>query len=306
MKLFTQNQISKVKFSALFVFTFLMANAQAFSGSSLRLLLPPTGEHTVVIDNMPFNGVYDRFKINDLRAGNHRLKIVQLIVSRRGIVVDRIVVYNGMIFIPKNSKVWAKVSPNGRLRIERTYQYYDDRNRGNRNRGYNNRDYQNYRDGSQNDGGNGNRMKDDYYDEDWYGYNDQGQDDQDDYSQRRDGRDNSGYDNRNGNDRRNGNGNNSLSREQTFQLTLSAIQKQSFDTERLKIAKNAVSQGNMLSSEIAEIAKLFSFESTKLDFAKYAYAYTSDKQNYVLVQNAFQFSSSTSELQDFIAQYKGH
>jgi len=276
-----------------------MANAHAFTGSSLRLLLPSNGEHVVVIDNMPFKGVYDRFRMDELRAGNHKMKIVKLIISRRGNVIDRYVLYQGIVFIPKNSKVWAKVNNNGRLIIERTYQFYDDRNNGNRNHSYNNRDYENYLDESENDGGSRNRMNDDYYDNDSYDYSDQDHDNSDDYSQRGNNKDNYGYDNRNRSGR-------SLNREQTFQLTLSAIQKQSFDTERLKIAKNAVSQGDMLSSEIAEIIKLFSFESTKLDFAKYAYQYTGDKQNYVIVQNAFQFSSSTSELQDFIAQYKGH
>jgi hypothetical protein len=55
------------------------------------------------------------------------------------------------------------------------------------------------------------------------------------------------------------------------------------------------------SSEIAEITKLFSFESSRLDFAKYAYDYVIDPKNYVIVQDAFMFSSSTSELQDYIA-----
>ena len=289
MKLITQNKFSKVKIIALFVLTFMMA--KAFAGpnhpqeSSLRLLLPPAGEHIMVIDNMSYTGIYDHFKIDNLRPGNHRIKIVQLVISRRGRVVDRIVLYNGMVFIPKNAKVWASVSNNGRFIIERTYRRDNYRGNSDCDRRCNNQDYDTDRD--YDNGRDGNR--DDDYDDDWYGYNDQNDGNNDDsYGRNNDDQRYSGYDNR-----RN---------DESFALTLNAIKKQSFDTERLKIAKNAVLQGNMLSDEIAEITKLFSFESTRLEFAKYAYAYTVDKKNYVIVQDAFQFNSSTSELQDYITQ----
>lgn len=301
MKLITQNHFSKAKIVALFVVIFSMASAFAGpalnQGSSLRLLLPPTGEHTIVIDNMPYTGVYDRFKMDNLRSGNHRLKIVQVIVSRRGRLLERIVLYNGMVFIPRNSKVWASVNNNGRFVIERTYRRDNNRGNNDRNRRYDNRDYDNNRDYDQRrDDRDGRR--DDYYDEDWYGYNSETDGNRnDDYDRNDDrqystNRDNDQYNSGNYNQRSN----------KTFALTLNAIKKQSFDTERLKIAKTAVSQGNMLSSEVAEITKLFSFESTRLEFAKYAYSYTTDKKNYVIVQDAFQFSSSTSELQDYITQ----
>lgn len=301
MKLITQNHFSKAKIVALFVVIFSMANAFAKpehnQGSSLRLLLPQTGEHTVVIDNVPYTGVYDRFKIDNLRSGNHRLKIVQVIVSRRGRLLERIVLYNGMVFIPKNAKVWASVSNNGRFVIERTYRRDNNRGSNDRNRRYDNRDYDNNRDyDPRRDDRDGRR--DDYYDDDWYGYNYQNEGNNDDNYYRDDDQQ---YSNNQNNNQQNSRNYYQHSNE-TLALTLNAIKKQSFDTERLKIAKNAVTQGNMLSSEIAEITKLFSFESSRLEFAKYAYTFTTDKKNYVLVQDAFQFSSSTSELQDYITQ----
>ncbi|MFM9944967.1 MAG: DUF4476 domain-containing protein [Bacteroidia bacterium] len=295
MKHITQNQFRKVKILALFVFIFSVAEAFAasahYQGSSLRLLLPPTGEHTVVIDNMPFKGIYDRFKIDNLRQGNHRLKIVQLVINRRGQIVNKFVLYNGIIFIPKNAKVWASINNNGRFIIERTYQRNYNRGNNNRDQGYDNGDYDNHYNNNGGENREGNR--DDYYDDDWYGYDDQNNDERDNRSnhETKDEQQYSRKSNHRGNE--------------TFALTLSAIKKQSFDTERMKIAKNAAVQGNMLSSEVAEITKLFSFESTRLEFAKYAYTYTTDKKNYVIVQDAFQFSSSTSELQDYITQYVG-
>lgn len=307
MKHITQNQFSKAKLVALFVFIFSVAGAFAGpdhnQGSSFRLLLPSTGEHTVVIDNVPYTGVFNNFKLDNLRQGNHRIKIVQVVFSRRGRaqIVNRFVLYNGMVFIPKNAKVWASVSNDGCFIIERTY--HRDNRRGNdgRNRGYDNRDYDNNRNYDQRRD-NRDRRRDDYYDDDWYGYSDQNSGNRNDNYGRNDDQQ---YSNNRNNDQQYSRNNNQRS-DETFALTLNAIKKQSFDSDRLKIAKNAVVQGNMLSSEVAEITKLFSFESSRLEFAKYAYLYTIDRKNYVIVQDAFQFSSSTSELQDYITQMGNH
>jgi len=283
MKNTTQNSLRKVKYLVLLVLSFMMSNAFAGQrqGSSFRLLLPPNGEHTIVLDNIFYKGVYDRFKIDGQMPGNHRLKIVKLIFSRRGYLVNKIVLFNGVIFIPNNAKVWASVNNNGRFIVERTLLYEDGRQNFNRGNG-NNRD----------------RRNDDYYDDDWYGNNhdyDRREPEDNDY--------NRGNNQPHGGDNRSGyTDSREKSRSETFTLTLDAIRKQSFDTERLKIAKNAAVSQQLLSNEIAEITKLFSFESTRLEFAKYAYLYTLDKENYVIVQNAFQFSSSVSELQDYIAQ----
>ena len=59
----------------------------------------------------------------------------------------------------------------------------------------------------------------------------------------------------------------------------------------------------MSASQIANICKLFSFESNKLDFAKYAYGYCVDRNRYYLINEAFSYESSKRELDEFI---KGH
>ena len=48
--------------------------------------------------------------------------------------------------------------------------------------------------------------------------------------------------------------------------------------------------------------RLFNFEASKLDFAKFAYKYTYDQKNYYKVNDAFEFESSISELTTFIGQ----
>jgi hypothetical protein len=46
--------------------------------------------------------------------------------------------------------------------------------------------------------------------------------------------------------------------------------------------------------------KLFSFESSRLEFAKFAYKYTWDINNYFLLNDAFDFESSIDELNKYI------
>ena len=44
----------------------------------------------------------------------------------------------------------------------------------------------------------------------------------------------------------------------------------------------------------------FDFESTKLEYAKFAYDFTYDKGNYFKVNDAFDFESSIEELDEYI------
>ncbi len=44
-------------------------------------------------------------------------------------------------------------------------------------------------------------------------------------------------------------------------------------------------------AQVKEIMGVFSFENTKLDFAKAAYSYVYDKQNYYELSDAFSFET---------------
>lgn len=87
-----------------------------------------------------------------------------------------------------------------------------------------------------------------------------------------------------------------------FSMLKSSIESKSFESSKLTVAKQGI-KGNKLSSrQVAELMKLFTFESTKLEIAKYAYGLVADKQNYYLVNDSFTFSSSISELDQYIAK----
>lgn len=81
---------------------------------------------------------------------------------------------------------------------------------------------------------------------------------------------------------------------------LHAIRNESFSSDKLNVARQAVMYQNIKAYQVVEIGNLFSFESDRLEFAKMAFRNTVDKQNYYLVNSIFYFSSSKEELNNFI------
>jgi hypothetical protein len=95
-------------------------------------------------------------------------------------------------------------------------------------------------------------------------------------------------------------GNNPCMLTNEFNIALNSIRSDSFESGKLTKAKQIVSRNRMCTAQIIEIVRLFSFESNKLEFAKYAYQFCVDKNNYYLVTDAFSFQSSKDELLKFI------
>ena len=85
-----------------------------------------------------------------------------------------------------------------------------------------------------------------------------------------------------------------------FESAIKLLQAEGFDNNRLEMAKQMAASNPMSVQQIIEICKLFSFENNKLDFAKHAYSTCTEKGKYYLVNEVFSFSSSKTELQEFI------
>jgi len=81
-----------------------------------------------------------------------------------------------------------------------------------------------------------------------------------------------------------------------------SISSRSFEDTKLTVAKKIASSRCMLSSQVKEIMDLFSFEASKLEFAKYAYDFVYDIDNFHVVYDAFSFSSSIDDLDKFISK----
>ena len=73
-----------------------------------------------------------------------------------------------------------------------------------------------------------------------------------------------------------------------------------FESTRVELAKTAIQQNNFTTDQIKLLLSFFTFESSKLEVAKLAYAKTIDRQNYFRIFDAFAFDSSIRELNDFM------
>jgi hypothetical protein len=92
--------------------------------------------------------------------------------------------------------------------------------------------------------------------------------------------------------------------QQDFAGIKSSIMSKSFENTKLEIAKQVLGQRCMTSAQVSEIIRVFDFEATKLDFAKFAYGRTFDIGNYYMVNDVFDFESSISDLNGYINSYR--
>lgn len=86
-----------------------------------------------------------------------------------------------------------------------------------------------------------------------------------------------------------------------FSSALTTVKNQGFDETRLKTAKQIAQSNCLNTSQIAEICNVFGFEETKLSFAKFAYDYCTEPNNYFKINNVFSFSSSSEDLSEYIS-----
>lgn len=85
-----------------------------------------------------------------------------------------------------------------------------------------------------------------------------------------------------------------------FNSALTSIKSQNFSDAQLSQAKEITASNCLSATQIKEICKVFSFEDNRLAYAKFAYPYCFDKNNYWQVNDSFSFKSSVSELNDYI------
>jgi hypothetical protein len=87
-----------------------------------------------------------------------------------------------------------------------------------------------------------------------------------------------------------------------FATVKQSISSKDFEDSKLTVAKQVAKSNCLFAEQVKEIMLLFDFESTRLEFAKEAYGHTYDIDNYYILNDAFDFESSISELNDFIAK----
>jgi hypothetical protein len=91
---------------------------------------------------------------------------------------------------------------------------------------------------------------------------------------------------------------------QDFAGIKASIMSKTFESTKLEIAKQVLGQRCMTAGQVTEIMNCFDFESTRLDFAKFAYGRTFDLGNYYMVNDAFTFESSINDLNNYINSFR--
>lgn len=86
-----------------------------------------------------------------------------------------------------------------------------------------------------------------------------------------------------------------------YESAKQSISAKDFENTKLDMAKQIATSNCLSAEQVRGIMKLFTFENSKLDFAKFAYAHTYDKNNYFKVNDAFQFDSSATDLSNYIS-----
>jgi hypothetical protein len=86
-----------------------------------------------------------------------------------------------------------------------------------------------------------------------------------------------------------------------FKSAKDAVAKATFEDTKLSTAKTILGSNCLSAEQVMQLCKLFSYEASKLDFAKTAYGKTTDPGNYFKVNNVFDFDASKTELNNYIA-----
>ncbi|MCW3120815.1 MAG: hypothetical protein JWQ38_307 [Flavipsychrobacter sp.] len=88
----------------------------------------------------------------------------------------------------------------------------------------------------------------------------------------------------------------------TFKDARESVKKATFEETKLSTAKAVLASNCISTDQVIDMCRQFTFEASKLDFAKYAYSKTTDQSNYFKVANVFTYDASKTELNDYISK----
>ncbi len=86
----------------------------------------------------------------------------------------------------------------------------------------------------------------------------------------------------------------------SFSKAKENISSNSFEDSKMTVAKQVTKANCMTAAQIAEVMGLFSFEDSKLQYAKYAYDFCYNQGDYYEVNSAFTFESSIEDLNQYL------
>lgn len=89
--------------------------------------------------------------------------------------------------------------------------------------------------------------------------------------------------------------------QKAFNQFMTVLKSESFDKGRMEVSQYFITKNRLHTGQIAEMAKTFSFDESRLDFVKSAYGSCVDPENYLLLKDVFSFQSSYKDLLKFLS-----
>ena len=86
-------------------------------------------------------------------------------------------------------------------------------------------------------------------------------------------------------------------------LVIPILKNIAFDNSKVKAAKAAIKNTHFTADHIKQVLETFSFDSYKLEVAKYAYDLSYDKANFFVVSTAFDFTSNGDKLEEYMLNH---
>jgi hypothetical protein len=72
------------------------------------------------------------------------------------------------------------------------------------------------------------------------------------------------------------------------------------DTDKLKQLQSSLKKKSFDTNQLTQMMGWLNFEQSKLEFAKWAYTHTTDKNNFAEVENKFSDNNNRNELDSYI------
>ena len=88
---------------------------------------------------------------------------------------------------------------------------------------------------------------------------------------------------------------------QDVDALLRTLQQRTSEASKLSIAKDALSQSSIQAEDLKRLLRSMSFESSRVELAKFAHSRVADPQNFYRVYDAFDFDASVQEVQQAVS-----
>ncbi|WP_266203701.1 DUF4476 domain-containing protein [Pontibacter kalidii] len=84
-----------------------------------------------------------------------------------------------------------------------------------------------------------------------------------------------------------------------LERAIDAIRHRDFESTKLSIARDALRGNSIMADNLKRLLQQFDHESTRVEFAKYAYDYLCDREHFYYIYDLFRFDSSVRELEEY-------